>query len=77
MGERIQIMKQGAYINKEEIVPSWASLMAEFISSSMDKEDFEGSFKPLNFGIGWSINENQEKDRQVGTCKDAHPCPCQ
>ena len=52
-------MKCGAYIDHTEFVQPCIMLLLNFFSDNWDKEESQGSFKPLNLGLGW-INETQK-----------------
>ena len=62
-------MKQGAHIDKSEFVQPWIILLLNFAMDNADREESEGSFKPLNMGIGWMIDETQKDNRQKGSCQ--------
>ena len=64
MGERIYVMKQGSQIDHSEFVQPWIMLLLNFFMENSDKEDSEGSFKPLNVGIRWITDENQENPKE-------------
>ncbi len=55
-------MKQGAFINPYETVPPWLFLIMEFMEKEGDKENFNGSFKALNYGIGWIIYDTSKEE---------------
>jgi hypothetical protein len=61
-------MKQGAYVDESEFIQPWVNLFMEFFNDNLDKEEAEGSFQPLNIGIGWIINENQEGNQETRSC---------
>jgi hypothetical protein len=46
-------MKQGAYLDDTEPYQPWLIIMLTFVMNNINKEEVEGSFQPLNMGIGW------------------------
>jgi hypothetical protein len=53
-------MKQGSQIDHTEFVQPWIMLLLNFFMENSDKEDLEGSFKPLNVVTGWMVDNEKE-----------------
>jgi len=49
-------MKQGAYLDKSEPYQPWIQLILLYVMENINRQEVEGSFQPLNMGIGWDTD---------------------
>ena len=64
-------MKQGAVKDPMEFVQPWTVLFLNFFMENTDKEESQGSFKPLNMGFGW-IDDSKKENNKRETCQETY-----